>query len=88
MATFGSAVRRGLPRVPGGEPWPPAGDARVTDDTGEAPVPNGDGGAPVGAETAVTGRVVAVAIRRPLALAAKTGVATRTPLISSGTVQS
>lgn len=35
MATYGSAVRRGLPRVPGGEPWPPAGDA---------PVPNGDGG--------------------------------------------
>lgn len=24
MATFGSTVRRGLPRVPGGEPWPPA----------------------------------------------------------------
>ena len=35
MATFGSTVRRGLPRVPGGEPWPPAGTA---------PVPNGDGG--------------------------------------------
>lgn len=34
MATYGSAVRRGLPRVPGGEPWPPAGDA---------PIPNGDG---------------------------------------------
>jgi thiosulfate reductase cytochrome b subunit len=34
MATFGSTVRRGLPRVPGGEPWPPAGTA---------PVPNGDG---------------------------------------------
>ncbi|MFE5408936.1 cytochrome b/b6 domain-containing protein [Microbacterium sp. NPDC056569] len=27
MATFGSTVRRGLPRVPGGEPWPPAGAA-------------------------------------------------------------
>ncbi|MEV5069805.1 cytochrome b/b6 domain-containing protein [Microbacterium sp. LMI12-1-1.1] len=39
MATFGSAVRRGLPRVPGGEPWPPAGTA---------PVPDGDGrGGPV-----------------------------------------
>ena len=24
MATYGSAVRRGLPRVSGGEPWPPA----------------------------------------------------------------
>jgi len=34
MATFGSTVRRGLPRVPGGEPWPPVGTA---------PAPNGDG---------------------------------------------
>ncbi|MBN9215504.1 MAG: hypothetical protein ABS62_04660 [Microbacterium sp. SCN 70-200] len=29
MATFGSALRRGLPRVAGGEPWPPAGAAAV-----------------------------------------------------------
>ena len=34
MATFGSTVRRGLPRVPGGEPWPPAG---------AVPGPNGNG---------------------------------------------
>lgn len=34
MATFGSTVRRGLPRTPGGEPWPPAGTAPV----GAAPV--------------------------------------------------
>lgn len=27
MATFGDSVRRGLPRRPGGEPWPPAGVA-------------------------------------------------------------
>ena len=27
MATFARTVRRGLPRVPGGEPWPPAGQA-------------------------------------------------------------
>ncbi len=27
MATFGTAIRRGLPRSPGGEPWPPAGAA-------------------------------------------------------------
>lgn len=24
MATFGTTLRRGLPRIPGGEPWPPA----------------------------------------------------------------
>lgn len=29
MATFGQTIRRGLPRRPGGEPWPPAGDAPV-----------------------------------------------------------
>src|SRR5690606_27681433 len=29
MATYGSAIRRGLPRVRGGEPWPAAGDAPV-----------------------------------------------------------
>lgn len=26
MATYGGTVRRGLPRTPGGQPWPPAGD--------------------------------------------------------------
>ncbi|HWM15824.1 MAG TPA: cytochrome b/b6 domain-containing protein, partial [Microbacterium sp.] len=29
MATYAGSVRRGLPRVPGGQPWPPAGDAPV-----------------------------------------------------------
>ena len=37
MATFGSSVRRGLPRVPGGEPWPPAGAAPGTNGNGVAP---------------------------------------------------
>src|SRR6476620_7691441 len=27
MATQSGSIRRGLPRVPGGEPWPPAGEA-------------------------------------------------------------
>ncbi|MDR7183690.1 thiosulfate reductase cytochrome b subunit [Microbacterium trichothecenolyticum] len=36
MATFGSTVRRGLPRVPGGEPWPPAGAAPGTNGNGAA----------------------------------------------------
>ena len=26
MATYARSVRRGLPRVSGGDPWPPAGD--------------------------------------------------------------
>ena len=29
MATYGGTVRRGLPRVAGGDAWPPAGDAPV-----------------------------------------------------------
>ncbi|WP_341996540.1 cytochrome b/b6 domain-containing protein [Microbacterium sp. LWH7-1.2] len=37
MATFGSSVRRGLPRVPGGEPWPPAGAAPGANGNGTAP---------------------------------------------------
>ena len=27
MATYGTTLRRGLPRVTGGEPWPPSGEA-------------------------------------------------------------
>ena len=30
MATSSRTLRRGLPRVPGGEPWPPAGEAPIT----------------------------------------------------------
>ncbi|WP_439590898.1 cytochrome b/b6 domain-containing protein [Microbacterium sp.] len=29
MASYGQTLRRGLPRRPGGEPWPPAGDAPI-----------------------------------------------------------
>ncbi|GAA1924161.1 hypothetical protein GCM10009775_15620 [Microbacterium aoyamense] len=29
MASYGQTLRRGLPRRPGGDPWPPAGDAPV-----------------------------------------------------------
>ncbi|WP_288452758.1 hypothetical protein [uncultured Microbacterium sp.] len=29
MATYARTVRRGLPRTPGGEPWPPAGEAPI-----------------------------------------------------------
>ncbi len=31
MATYARSVRRGLPRVSGGDPWPPAGSAPVAD---------------------------------------------------------
>lgn len=36
MATFGSSLRRGLPRVPGGEPWPAADAAPGTNSNGVA----------------------------------------------------
>lgn len=36
MATFGGTIRRGLPRRPGGEPWPPAGEAPVAGDAAVA----------------------------------------------------
>lgn len=36
MATYGSALRRGLPRSPGGDPWPPAGAAPVDERAAEA----------------------------------------------------
>ena len=26
MATYARTLRRGLPRIPGGDPWPPAGE--------------------------------------------------------------
>ncbi|AMG82686.1 MULTISPECIES: cytochrome b/b6 domain-containing protein [Microbacterium] len=67
----GESVRRGLPRVPGGEPWPPAGTvpARATADTSsavaadapaiaETPAP---AAAPATAEPAVPGTALAPA---------------------------
>jgi len=35
VATFGQAIRRGLPRRPGGEPWPPAAEAPVAVDVSD-----------------------------------------------------
>ena len=43
-----SSIRRGLPRVPGGEPWPPAGAATVT--VAAASVATEAAAAPAGAE--------------------------------------
>lgn len=45
MATYGRTLRRGLPRTPGGEPWPPAGE--VAGAVGSASVPPAE--APVAA---------------------------------------
>ncbi|KQZ85202.1 hypothetical protein ASD56_02230 [Microbacterium sp. Root166] len=36
MVTFGSTLRRGLPRIPGGEPWPPDGAAPARNGHGPA----------------------------------------------------
>ncbi|WP_166875500.1 cytochrome b/b6 domain-containing protein [Salinibacterium sp. ZJ450] len=37
MATYVRSIRQGLPRWPGGEPWPPAGDAPVAELIAVAP---------------------------------------------------
>ncbi|MGD9607695.1 MAG: hypothetical protein AB7V10_09470, partial [Leucobacter sp.] len=56
MATFTQQLRRGLPRVPGGEPWPPAGAA--------GPVLEAPAGADVvpGVEAAGPGAAAAAAV--------------------------
>ncbi|AOT02530.1 hypothetical protein ASPU41_03365 [Arthrobacter sp. U41] len=67
-------LRRGLPRVPGGEPWPPAGDALVS-----VPVPSGAPAAvatPVPAADAAAPQATAAT---PPTAAPATGPATPTP---------
>ena len=49
MATFGGALRRGLPRVPGGDGWPPAGDAPAGATAGVGEPAAADSSAPVAA---------------------------------------
>ena len=61
MPAGGESVRRGLPRVPGGEPWPPAGTvpARVAADTSSAAAADApaiaEPPAPAAAEPAIPG---------------------------------
>src|SRR5262245_5777890 len=57
MTTDGRTVRRGLPRIPGGEPWPPGGQALVvTEAEAVATAPNA---APsVGVPSHVVGGVI------------------------------
>lgn len=43
MATYSRSLRRGLPRVAGGDPWPPSGDAPVEIAAAVADVTVGDG---------------------------------------------
>ena len=52
MATYGSALRRGLPRSPGGGSWPPAGTAPGANGHRAAPGASGHGAAPAGAQLA------------------------------------
>lgn len=80
VASTARVVRRGLPRVPGGEPWPPASTAPVVETPAAAAAPTADVAAaadraeplPVaGAATAAIGAVSAVttggaALRRGL----------------------
>ena len=38
MATYGTGMRRGLPRTTGGDPWPPGGAASASTVVAEPPV--------------------------------------------------
>ena len=42
MATYARTLRRGLPRIPGGDPWPPAGETPggAAAESAEAPAPS------------------------------------------------
>jgi thiosulfate reductase cytochrome b subunit len=78
----GVVLRRGLPRVAGGEPWPPAGTVAavvaagtgvdvepvgvVTDVESQRPVPSADGGAERVVSAALEGPVVSAGSRVPL----------------------
>ena len=52
MAPLSGSIRRGLPRVEGGDPWPPAGQAPALVVTAGAPSAPGSGDGPVTAEPA------------------------------------
>lgn len=41
MATYGQTIRRGLPRLPGGDPWPPAPGSAVPAENGLVPAESG-----------------------------------------------
>ncbi|MFB7890696.1 cytochrome b/b6 domain-containing protein [Microbacterium sp. NPDC056044] len=51
MATNVSTLRRGLPRTPGGDPWPPAGPALASAPVADAAHPAGVDAAPAGSTT-------------------------------------
>ncbi|MHC2999894.1 cytochrome b/b6 domain-containing protein [Microbacterium sp. HJ5] len=63
MATFSQTIRRGLPRRPGGEPWPPAGEAPVAE--AEAVAASPGVGAPEASATGVAEADRASSLRAP-----------------------
>ena len=82
----GAALRRGLPRVAGGEPWPPAGAARVTVPTAAAEVAPAEV-APAEVAPAETAQQQAVpAAAQTAAVVASTGPDVSAPLPFTRTV--
>ncbi|MDQ1129494.1 cytochrome b/b6 domain-containing protein [Microbacterium sp. SORGH_AS_0888] len=83
MATYGSTPRRGLPRVAGGEPWPPASSVP----SGAAGVPGAGAADPLG-ETQESGRGVSVPHQRQESEAPSrnegTAVAEAAPAVAAG----
>ncbi|SJN40378.1 hypothetical protein FM104_10965 [Microbacterium esteraromaticum] len=65
IAGEGAPLRRGLPRTPGGEPWPPAGAARVAVRATDAAVPQAVAeSTPTGAEAALVETALAAEVAR------------------------
>ena len=80
MATLSRNIRRGLPRVAGGDPWPPAGEAParfVTVDAADAPAPDSS----VGQVDAGPAAAASASIAAPPAPAAVQDTAQRTTAV-------
>nr|WP_229992019.1 cytochrome b/b6 domain-containing protein [Arthrobacter sp. Bi26] len=87
MATQSRSIRRGLPRVEGGDPWPPAGEAPARIVTaGTAAAPASDSGAgPVTAGPAAAAPPAPAAAAAALETApGATAVSAPVPAVSSG----
>ncbi|WP_300265742.1 cytochrome b/b6 domain-containing protein [Microbacterium sp.] len=74
-ASSGVALRRGLPRMPGGEPWPPAGAVAVTAESAAAP----SGASDAAVEASASAESAADADAIPAATVATIDVSTPLP---------
>ncbi|MEJ1154035.1 cytochrome b/b6 domain-containing protein [Microbacterium marmarense] len=80
MATYGQQLRRGLPRVVGGEPWPAASDAPAAAAVAEPEAPSAATDAPAApAATSVATEAPSTAATAPVAASAAAGASAAAP---------